>query len=50
MTNHEIAAELVIAERTAEHLVENILGKLGLDSRRKIARWAVENAAAHRNQ
>jgi DNA-binding CsgD family transcriptional regulator len=46
MTNRDIADELVIATRTAEHHVENILGKLGLDSRHKIARWATDNGSA----
>jgi non-specific serine/threonine protein kinase len=44
MTNREIAEALVIAERTAEHHVENLLSKLGFESRRQVARWAAENA------
>jgi DNA-binding CsgD family transcriptional regulator len=42
MTNREIADALVIAERTADTHVENILNKLGLVSRAQIAAWAVE--------
>jgi predicted ATPase/DNA-binding CsgD family transcriptional regulator len=41
-TNKEIAAELVIAQRTAETHVENILAKLGFTSRAQIAAWASE--------
>jgi predicted ATPase/DNA-binding CsgD family transcriptional regulator len=38
-TNKEIAAALVIAQRTAEAHVENILVKLGFTSRAQIAAW-----------
>jgi non-specific serine/threonine protein kinase len=41
LTNRAIAERLVIAERTAETHVSNILGKLGLDTRAQIATWAV---------
>ena len=41
-TNGEIAAHLVVSERTAESHVSNILGKLGFTSRAQIAAWAVE--------
>jgi non-specific serine/threonine protein kinase len=41
-TNRQIAAELVIAERTAERHVENILAKLGLERRTQIGVWAVQ--------
>jgi non-specific serine/threonine protein kinase len=44
LTNRAIAEQLVIAERTAETHVSNILSKLGLDTRSQIATWAV----AHR--
>ncbi|MCT9931462.1 LuxR C-terminal-related transcriptional regulator [Planotetraspora sp. A-T 1434] len=40
LTNKEIAATLVIAQRTAEGHVENILNKLGFTSRAQIAAWA----------
>jgi DNA-binding CsgD family transcriptional regulator len=46
MTNREIADALVIAERTADTHVENILNKLGLVSRAQIAAWAVEQDVA----
>ncbi|HEV2440543.1 MAG TPA: tetratricopeptide repeat protein [bacterium] len=41
-TNREIAAALVISERTADAHVQNILNKLGFSSRAQIAAWAVE--------
>jgi predicted ATPase/DNA-binding CsgD family transcriptional regulator len=42
MTNREIAANLVIATRTAEAHIEHILSKLGFTSRTQIAAWSVE--------
>ncbi len=45
-TSREIAAVLVISERTAEVHVSNILGKLGLTSRAQIAAWVVERGLA----
>jgi len=42
-TNHEIAQSLIVTDRTAEHHVENILGKLGLSSRTQIGVWVVEH-------
>jgi len=41
-TNREIAATLVISERTADAHVQNILNKLGFAARAQIAAWAVE--------
>ena len=41
-TNRQIAADLVIAERTAETHVEHILAKLGLSSRSQVVAWAIE--------
>ncbi len=41
LTNREIAAQLVIVERTAEGHVQSILNKLGFNSRAQIAAWAV---------
>ncbi|MFB9831061.1 ATP-binding protein [Actinoallomurus acaciae] len=41
MSNKEIAATLVIAQRTAENHVENILTKLGFTSRLQIASWSM---------
>ncbi len=42
LTNREIAARLVVSERTAETHVQNILNKLGFTSRAQVAAWAVE--------
>jgi non-specific serine/threonine protein kinase len=39
MSDREIAAELVIAQRTAESHVQHILTKLGFKSRSQIAAW-----------
>jgi predicted ATPase/DNA-binding CsgD family transcriptional regulator/transcriptional regulator with XRE-family HTH domain len=41
LTNRAIAEQLVIAERTAETHVSNVLAKLGLETRAQIAAWAV---------
>jgi non-specific serine/threonine protein kinase len=43
-TNREIAAALVISERTADAHVQNILNKLGFSSRAQIAAWTAEHA------
>jgi DNA-binding NarL/FixJ family response regulator len=40
MSNREIAAALVVGERTVETHVTNILAKLGVGSRREVAAWA----------
>ncbi len=42
LTNKEIACALVIAQRTAEGHVENILSKLGFTSRTQIAVWVAD--------
>jgi non-specific serine/threonine protein kinase len=41
-SNREIAAELIVSERTVEGHVNNILTKLGFRSRAQVAAWAVE--------
>jgi non-specific serine/threonine protein kinase len=46
LTNREIAAELVITERTVMRHVEHILAKLGVRSRTQIAVWVVEHGSA----
>ncbi|MGH2355956.1 MAG: response regulator transcription factor, partial [Chloroflexota bacterium] len=46
LTNRQIAAELIISERTAARHVEHILGKLGFAKRAQVAAWAVEQASA----
>jgi len=46
LSNREIAARLVIAQRTAEGHVEHILAKLNFTSRAQIAAWAAEHRAS----
>ncbi len=43
LTNRDIAARLVVTERTAETHIQNILNKLGFTSRAQIAAWVVEH-------
>ncbi|WP_281205039.1 protein kinase domain-containing protein [Nocardia shimofusensis] len=47
LTNKQIAAKLVISQRTAQGHVEHILTKLGFTSRVQIAAWVVEGAERH---
>ena len=42
-TNRQIAAELVIAERTAMRHVEHVFNKLGVHSRAEVGAWAARN-------
>jgi DNA-binding NarL/FixJ family response regulator len=44
--NKQIAAELVISERTARTHVSNMLRKLDLSSRTQAALWAVREGLA----
>jgi non-specific serine/threonine protein kinase len=46
LTNKEIAARLVIAQRTAEGHVERILVKLGFSSRAQLASWFATQSSA----
>jgi len=46
LANKEIATKLVVAKRTAEAHVENILKKLGFTSRAQIAVWVRERSSA----
>lgn len=43
LTNKEIAAKLVLSERTAETHVQNILNKLGFRSRSEVAAWVTSS-------
>jgi len=42
-TDAEIAEELCIGKKTVGHHVSHILNKLGMSSRREVARWAIEH-------
>jgi DNA-binding NarL/FixJ family response regulator len=42
LTNHEVADQLVLSERTVEAHLDHVRSKLGLRSRAHIAAWAVE--------
>lgn len=44
LSNKQIAAKLVVSQRTAQSHVEHILTKLGFNSRAQIAAWITENA------
>jgi non-specific serine/threonine protein kinase len=46
LSNREIAAGLVISEKTAANHVEHIMAKLNLRSRAQIAVWAVRHGLA----
>ena len=50
LSNPEIAARLVISVRTAQGHVENILRKLGFNSRSLIAAWVTERRLAEHAQ
>ncbi len=43
LSNREISAALVIAEKTVSNHVEHIMTKLGLRSRTRVAVWAIEH-------
>jgi DNA-binding CsgD family transcriptional regulator len=43
LSNRQIAAQLVISERTAQNHVQHILGKLGFANRAQIAAWNERN-------
>ena len=46
LTNRDIAAALVIAERTADTHVQHILNKLGFRARAQVAAWAAGQGLA----
>ena len=45
-SNKDIAAQLVISQRTAENHVEHILTKLGFTARAEVAAWATASQPA----
>lgn len=49
-SNREIAAALVISEKTAKAHVSNILGKLGLEDRTQMAIYALKNGLADQDR
>jgi len=49
LSNREIAARLVVAQRTAEGHVENILSKLGFTSRTQVAGWLAGQKATSKD-
>jgi predicted ATPase/DNA-binding CsgD family transcriptional regulator/Tfp pilus assembly protein PilF len=50
MSDREIAAELVVAQRTAESHVQHILTKLGFKSRSQIATWVTSSKDTQRER
>jgi DNA-binding NarL/FixJ family response regulator len=46
LSNRQIAASLVISERTVENHVRSILARLGVDTRAQVAVWAVQHGLA----
>lgn len=47
LTNRQIASELVLSERTVDHHVSNILKKLKLSSRARVASWLAKLRSDH---
>jgi two-component system, NarL family, response regulator LiaR len=47
--NHEIAQDLVISEKTVKTHISNILGKLNLEDRTKLAIYAIKNGLVDLN-
>jgi DNA-binding CsgD family transcriptional regulator len=48
LSNREIAAALVISERTAQNHVQHILAKLGFANRAQVAAWTAQRSTQHR--
>jgi len=46
-TNTEIATQLFISPRTAEHHIQNIYTKIGVSNRAAATRWAVKHKVVH---
>jgi non-specific serine/threonine protein kinase len=49
LSNKDIAAKLVISQRTAESHVEHILTKLGFTSRAQVAAWTAQQRSGTGN-
>lgn len=47
MSNHEIATELVLSEKTVKSHISNLLGKLALNDRTQLAIYAYKNGLIH---
>jgi non-specific serine/threonine protein kinase len=47
LTNHQVASELFISERTVDHHVAKILKKLKLSTRARVASWLAEHRPDH---
>ena len=47
LANRQIASELVLSERTVDRRVSNILKKLKLSSRARVAFWLAELRSDH---
>ena len=47
LSNKDIAASLVVSQRTAESHAQHILTKLGFSSRAQVAAWITDHATAN---
>jgi len=48
LTNAEIAQRLAVSEKTVKRHISAVMGKLGVDNRVKVARWAWERGITGR--
>jgi DNA-binding NarL/FixJ family response regulator len=44
LTTSEIAVQLVISPKTADHHIQHVYGKIGVSSRAAAMLWAIQNA------
>jgi len=44
LTTSEIATELVISPKTADHHIQHVYGKIGVSTRAAAMLWAIQNA------
>lgn len=47
LTTRQIAEELVISPKTADHHIQHIYGKIGVSTRAAAALWAIQNEVVH---